>query len=312
MIAEMEHQAAQWVALEDRGLSTEERARLDEWLSQSTAHRVCYLQMSAMWERADKIGPKPIADLLPLRSTAARRSWAAHLIAAAMLVCVLGAGGYYYLTRPVSNTYITQVGEQRSVRMADGTLIQLNTDTSVSTSVSAMARTVTLERGEAYFEVVHDARRPFTVLVGERRVTDLGTKFSVRRDGDNVVVVVREGRIALDWPGHASATVIQAHADDVVTADPQHVQISSRQPRAIDDSLSWRQNMLVFDHEPLAEVAREFNRYNLKQVEVRGPAQNLLIGGHFRADNLAVFASLLHEGFGLKVEDDKDRIVVTQ
>ena len=308
----MEQQAALWVARADRGLSAGEQAQLDEWLGQSTAHRVCYLQMGAMWERADKMGPRPVADLLPWRTGAHRRSWAGHLAAAAVVICMLGAGGYYYLTRPVSDSYVTQVGEQRTVRMADGTLVQLNTDTSVSTSVSSSERSVTLERGEAYFEVVHDAHRPFTVLAGNRRVTDLGTKFSVRRDGENVLVVVREGRIALDWPGRQGVAVIQAHANTVVTADSDHARVAVRQSRAIDDSLSWRQNTLVFDHEPLADVAREFNRYNVKQVDVRGPAQSLLIGGHFRADNLSVFASLLHEGFGLKVEDDKDRIVVSQ
>ncbi len=61
--------------------------------------------------------------------------------------------------------------------------------------MTSTVRTVTLDGGEAYFEVVHDARHPFVVLAGNRRITDLGTKFSVSREGDHVQVVVKEGRV---------------------------------------------------------------------------------------------------------------------
>ena len=86
----------------------------------------------------------------------------------------------------------------QAVRLADGTQVELNTNTRLHADVNGLSRTVMLDSGEAYFDVVHDAKRPFTVYAGNRRITDIGTKFSVFRDGDDVRVTVREGKVRVD------------------------------------------------------------------------------------------------------------------
>src|SRR5258708_31845445 len=107
------------------------------------------------------------------------------------------------------STYITEIGAREMVPLADGSKVELNTDTRIRTVVTKERRTVWLDRGEAYFEVVPDTSRPFVVLAGSRRITVVGTKFAVRRDGDEVQVKVPEAIVhveALDGPAPPAAT----------------------------------------------------------------------------------------------------------
>src|SRR6202000_3390292 len=109
------------------------------------------------------------------------------------------AASYWMMERsPPGNDYATEVGRLQTVRLADGSRMELNTHTRVHAEVTDKTRMITLDSGEAYFDVVHDARRPFVVYAGNRRITDLGTKFSVYRNGDDVQVTVREGRVKVD------------------------------------------------------------------------------------------------------------------
>ena len=120
-----------------------------------------------------------------------------------------------------------------------------------------------LEHGEAYFDVVHDAQRPFVVIAGNRRITDIGTKFSVRRDGDDVKVIVTEGRVRVDIvdTGHAAAPVY-AVGGNVVVAKSDETLVANASAKELDDQLSWRTDMLEFHQDTLADAAVQFNRYN--------------------------------------------------
>jgi transmembrane sensor len=85
----------------------------------------------------------------------------------------------------------------------------------------------------------------------------------------------------------------------------------ARPQQEIDNDMLWRSGMLVFNQESLADVAEEINRYNVRKIEVVGPARNIRIGGSFRADNIDVFKQLLKDGFGLKVVDADDKIIIS-
>src|SRR6185312_12527900 len=103
--------------------------------------------------------------------------------AAVMLVGVAATAGYYKFTASNVSTYATAVGGHRTLTLPDGTVIELNTDTVVSITNDLAQRRVWLTKGEALFEVKHDARHPFTVIASDHKVTDLGTKFVVRQTG---------------------------------------------------------------------------------------------------------------------------------
>ena len=309
-IERIEEEASLWVIREDRRLSAAERDQLACWLDASTAHRVAYLQMQEAWGRADRLTvARP-----PMREPRRRESLLPRLaaIAAVLAICLGGAGWYYYAGQAAGQTYATGIGDHQTLRLADGTRIELNTDSRLQAQVTGRARTIRLERGEAYFEVVHDAAHPFVVLAGNRKITDIGTKFSVRLEGDQVRVLVREGKVKVETLDGRTAAPAVADAGSSVVVQGNGLLFTNRASRDVVRELSWRSGVLVFDHETLAAAAAEFNRYNRKKVVVLGEARDLHVGGRFRANNADAFASLIQAGMGVDVRDTGDEIIISK
>jgi len=310
-VDETEMQAAQWLAREDRGLTAEESDALELWLGASSLNKVAYLRLKASWQRADRLA----ALKRPGLRVSERAPMAVPALVAAGLVLVLAGGAWHFWpalrTTVDTRSYATAIGQKQEVRLSDGTRLELNTNTRVRASVTATGRIVTLDEGEAYFDVVHDAARPFVVYAGNRRITDLGTKFSVYRSGDDVRVTVREGRVRVEILGQASQPVVTDGGHEVVTKGGETL-VLTKPDADIADDLSWRGGMLVFKEQTLAEAADQFNRYNTRQILVEGNARRIRIGGSFKADNVDVFVLLLHRGFGLSVNEQGDRIVVSR
>jgi transmembrane sensor len=305
---ETERLAAQWLAREDRGLSVEDALMRDAWLAQSTLNRVAWLRLKAGWMRAERLAA--LRGLAPdMRKGSRPRLLLA--IAACLALMVVGGALVAWNFAAKEQVFATGVGGMQAVRLADGSRMELNTSTRVHADVTPARRTVTLESGEVYFDVVHDARHPFTVYAGNRRITDLGTKFSVYRNADDVRVLVREGRVRvdiLDKP-EVDAPVVAEAGHAVITRGGETLVMAKPD---IANDLSWRSGMLVFSQQPLGEAAEQFNRYNSRKIVVEGEARKIRIGGSFKADNVDVFVLLLHQGFGLSVNDQGKRITVSR
>jgi transmembrane sensor len=306
----IEAEAADWLARVDRGLVGDEGAALERWKAVAIEHRVTFLQLQATWQRADRLLTMPA-----LRPPAPQRlrHWRIPATIAAALTLCAGLATYYVIAqREAPKRIETAIGKQRSLDLADGTHVELDTDTVIHASVVAATRTVRLDRGKAYFEVVHDARHPFVVLAGNRRITDLGTKFSVLRDGDRVEVVVKEGQVRVDPidTGQATASVV-AERNTVIIARENETLVAYKPPQEIENRMLWRSGVLLFDQEPLSDVARDINRYNTRKIEVVGAARDIRIGGSFRSDNIDGFKELLRDGFGLKIVEADDKIVIS-
>lgn len=314
---EIEMMAAAWLAREDRDLTPVEAAELQQWLAASTLNRVAYLRLKASWQRADRLSAlkNPAAPVVEPSGFLTRLLERPRLIAAiaAVLLLVAGAGTWQLRRAPREQVFATTVGKMQAVRLADGTRMELNTNTRLRTEVTAARRVVTLEAGEAYFDVVHDAARPFMVYAGNRRITDLGTKFSVFRNGDDVRVTVQEGRVKVDVLNRPAVDApVVAEAGHTVMAKGSETLVFAKPDTGISSDLAWRSGMLVFNQQTLADAAEQFNRYNSRKIVVEGKARRIRIGGSFKADNVDVFVLLLHRGFGLSVENQGTRIVVSR
>lgn len=308
---EIEGLAAAWLAREDRGLTPEELSQLNAWLAESSLHHVSYLRLKASWRRADRLAALG-AGIAHAPERRVSRAVTLATMAAAVAMFFWSAA-YVAHRLDYGKTYVTAVGARQVVKLADGTRMELNTNTRVRAQVTGSLRRVTLDVGEAYFEVVHDARRPFVVYAANKRITDLGTRFSVFRNGDDVRVVVQEGRVQVETIGvpGAAAPVVADAGQEVLVKEAQML-VTSRPDEELANGLSWRNGLLVFRQQTLAEAAEQFNRYNDRQIFVAGSARKIRIGGSFKADNLDVFVQLLHDGFGLSVSDQGDRIVVSR
>ncbi len=206
----------------------------------------------------------------------------------------------------------TPLGGREVVPLADGSKVELNTDTRLRASVTSASRTVWLDRGEAYFDVARDTNRPFVVIAGQRRITVLGTRFSVRRDGDDVQVKVVEGRVKIDSieaPVAAASAVITG--GEVMVTKNESALVAQRSPDEITNELAWRRGVLIMNQWTLGDAAREFNRYNRQKLIVSDSVASIRLGGSFESGNVDAFARLLQDGFGLRVEVGRDHIVVS-
>ena len=314
MSAEMTEQtAADWLAREDRGLDAAEQAAMQAWLQESTLNRVAYLRLKGAWNRADRLAALRAPMAKAASDDASSYSGWRQLAAALVFLAISVTAAYYLLDRPpAAVTYETQRGGTRQVQLADGSRMQLNTDTRLRAEVTGTSRTVTLVSGEAFFDVVHDEKRPFVVYAGNRRITDLGTRCSVYRNGDDVRVTVQEGRVRvddLDAPHGRASVLTGGHA---MIAHQAEMLVVAKSPEDIYSDLSWRNGLLVFNQQSLAEVADQFNRYNRQRIVVEGKARRIRIGGSFKADNIDGFTALLHQGFGLTVNKRGDDIIVSR
>jgi len=322
---QIEARAAEWLARQQGNWRDEDNQALESWLAGSTAHRVAYLRLNAAWTRADRLAalrtpsdpasgiepPKPITNVL-------RRDAAAR-IAAVFVLLAVGIGALIYALPKAERSssaafeYQTQVGGHKVVALADGSTVELNTDTRVRAKVTASARTVWLEQGEAFFDVVHDTNHPFTVVAGPRRITVLGTRFSVRRDDGDVQVKVLEGKVRIEsaeQPVDKPPAIVTR--GEFVVAKKDSTLIAQRAPQEIENDLEWRHGVLVINHWTLADAAREFNRYNDKKLVVAESVADLRLGGRFEAGNVEAFARLLHDALGLRVQAGADEITITE
>jgi len=151
------------------------------------------------------------------------------------------------------------------------------------------------------------------ITAGKDKITVLGTRFSVRHVGGRTEVTVVEGKVRLDLAqaGGAPAVPVVMTGNEAALADDGSVLVISRTPEQVANELSWRKGQIAFDQKTLTEVALEFNRYNRLQLVVEGEAASLRLSGNFDAQNVEAFARLAHEGLGLRVRRDADRIVLS-
>jgi transmembrane sensor len=307
---EIEMLAADWLAREDRGLTAEEHDRMELWLEQSSRHKVAYLRLKASWRRAGRLAA--LKSPLLVSRPPERRWFVSVAVAASLMITAGGAAWFWRAQTPHPLNYETAVGERQALRLADGTQVELDTNTRLHADLTGKSRTVTLDSGEAYFDVVHDASRPFTVYAGNRRITDIGTKFSVFRNGDDVRVVVTEGRVKIEQIDQPQAAPLLAQAGHEIIAKGSETLLATKPDEEISNDLSWRRGVLVFNQQTLADAVEQFNRYNNRHIQVEGSARKIRIGGSFKADNVDIFVQLLHRGYGLSVNEQGDKIVVSR
>jgi transmembrane sensor len=274
---------------------------------------------------------------------ARRKGWRLPALAASLALAIAVGGAWYFHSQGC--VYRTPIGGLEAVPMADGSRVTLNTDSAIRVTVTPNERGIELERGEAFFEVAHDPSRPFIVSAGDQRMVAVGTQFSVRRNGDDVEVIVTEGTVRLesadgrhglqgdrkqtlsdrsssgpsfsssgagiDRSSIGSAGVVLLPAGSVAHASDADVLVQEESPAEVEQALSWRQGILVFHDMTLADAIAEFNRYNTRQIVIEDPTvAGLRIAGNFRATNVDAFVRLLEHGYPLRVEQDDSQVVL--
>lgn len=273
--------AAAWFARMHSGQVTpSDHAAFRRWLSARPAHKEAYDEIQSLWTDLGQVAdPRTLQSspaVLPSRDRQAsssrflrmsRARWGA--LAACLLVAVwMTFGGVQTLDR-LQADYHTSPGERRLVTLPDGSQVQLNTDTALTLDFTAGHRRVRLIGGEAFFDVVHDAGRPFEVAAGDGLTRVTGTRFNVREVGSSVTVTVVSGSVEVLKHERADA-----RPSPVRLAPGQAAEYQSRQPvistHAADEKrvTSWREGKLIFADRPLKDVLMELERYRRGSILV--------------------------------------------
>lgn len=241
--------------------------------------------------------------------------WAA-VAAVVALSASVGMGGWWRWREDAAverAAYATALGALETVRLTDGSQATLSSDSRIDVALSRRERRIELRNGEALFEAAKDASRPFVVIAGDRRVVAVGTRFSVRRDRDVLRVVVAEGTVRLETrqPDGRPGPDTLLPAGSLALASAAGIAVRRDAPAAAARALEWREGYLRFEDTPLREAAEEFNRFNARKL-LMGDADvaALRMGGQFRWSNLDGFVRLLQQGFGVRVEERGDFIVL--
>ena len=315
-----EHAAAAWIAKCDAGpWTTEDAAAFEAWLSASASHRAAYYRFNAAWQETGRLqallagNPDCAAEAKISGTPANRFITRGRLVAfAATVVLTVGATLFVFQDRLLPrNDYSTAIGGLQAVPMTDGSRVTLNTDSEIRLAVTEKERRVELKHGEAFFEVAKDASRPFVVSAGGQRIVAVGTAFSVRRQGNDIRVIVSEGKVRVEVPGKDAALMQALPAGSIVRTSSNEVLVQTKSIAEVEQSLSWRSGLLTFRNTPLADAIAEFNRYNTRKIVIDDPAIAALeIGGIFRATNLDSFVDLLQDGFPVRATAEAELIVL--
>ena len=244
--------------------------------------------------------------------------WTLSSVAASLLVTFTGL--WIAHTSGGPHTFSTSVGGFQRIVLEDQSAIELNTDSEVRVALTPQLRKIELVRGEASFEVAHDAARPFIVLAGDTAVRAVGTKFDVHRLDNSVEVTVDEGKVAIGSPSLLEMkvdvlpiTIPQLSAGQTATASGSGVQLKNLPKNDLARKLAWQNQMLVFDGDSLADVVAQFNRYNERQLIIADPAlATLRIGGYFHPTNLDAFISVLQSDFGVRARSEGNQLVLAK
>jgi transmembrane sensor len=352
----VEQEASEWIArLEAEDVTPEDRVRFAAWLRANPQHSQAFEDVSATWLRFVKAGPlaemktgagarmgtavdsDAEADVNAGVSASAgsdgrtkvgvgggtqaavvlqhrKRNWGLAIAAATVVATLLTS---VYLKAPHLTAITTAVGEQITVPLADGSFMELNSNSVARIDYTSRQRTIHLDRGEAFFRVAHDTQRPFWVTAGGGWVRAVGTEFNVYLRPQSLQVTVREGTVRA---GESRGSLSAVQPDEqklaawVTLSGGQQADLDSTVARKralsadeLADTVAWRSGTVYFENRPLNEVVAELNRYSAAPLILEDSALRALpVGGAFQASpkGAAALVRMLEQNFDVQVRQD--------
>jgi transmembrane sensor len=316
--------AADWVALNDAGLSAEQQDEFFDWLATDPKNSEVYTELTQVyrdldimveWRPIHALEPNP--DLLADQSKSPRQKqwWFAALggMAAMLALALFVSRGDIASDSGVSPIAMLAAGDvaqsyQRHV-LEDGSVVELNRGAQVSVQFESTRRVLELLAGEAHFTVAKDPQRPFVVQADTVAVTAIGTEFNISLQDDQLEVIVTEGRIRLEpsiilsaedgvteIPTLPVAQTLDAGQGFMLTSDSpgDPWEVADYSGLLVVKKLAWKNELVDFSGVSLAEVILEFNQRHQAQL-IMGDAglADRTITGTLRLSNLEGFVELL-------------------
>jgi transmembrane sensor len=312
----LRERAGDWLERRDRpDWTAKDQADLEAWLAESSANLVAYWRVEGAWERAQRLRAVHPPSSLP-RVGSSKKGWSIFGRVAALVgvVAVAGFATTFFVTKTHEQVISTPVGGHKIIALGDGSRVELNTDTVLHLDITADHRLASIEKGEVYFQVAHDAKHPFVVAAGDSRITVLGTKFIVRQNSNHLVVALLDGRVWLDTNlGQRKSRGLLLVPGDEAVATAGSLTLTQKPAQDLQGELGWRKGMVIFRYVALADAAAELNRYNAQKLVVADAATaRLKIIGNFPTNDIAMFVRASRQLFDLRVESRGDEIILSR
>jgi transmembrane sensor len=329
MKSDIKQAAARWIARRDAGWSETERAEFERWRSADPRHAEALAQYDHAWNLFDRPRKTGHAEVMWNELGARSRRRQRRIRAAATSVAVMIAAAVLVHTRaprsevaPTTTSAVVLVPEKRT--LPDGSMVELRPGAAIAIDFAGSSRRVTLQRGEAHFQVASDPSRPFLVTADGIEFRAVGTAFSVQLGTGAVELLVTEGRVAVEKPAPISATS-EAPAKPLavvpggnrvlvnltVGREPSLTPVTAVSSAEQEERLAWRAPRLEFSGTLLAEAITLINRHSGVQISLGDPSlSSIELSGYFRADNAEAFLRVLEATFGIKAERTGDTVIL--
>ncbi len=343
-------QAAEWAGTLDTA-GPEQQAQFVAWLRQSSRHVEEFLLCSALYRELDGVDARRRQDIeqlmvqgganvvalgkphlaRPSAASAPKKALHSRWTIATLAACAAGIAavvGPFAWQSLAWESFTTEIGEQRAIELADGSLIHLNTGSQIRVRLSTSGRDVQLRAGEALFTVARDPARPFRVHADRALIQALGTQFNVNRRADETKVAVIEGTVRVrveesqidpsPSPLPPSTRSEEKPARNLELSAGQQTsvtragRIAAAASADMARTVAWRQRRLVFRDDRLADVAAEFNRYNRSpRIRVEDErARERRLTGVFDANAPDSLVRFLADAEELSVDRDGDTVAI--
>ena len=310
----IDKQAAEWVARLDGGdLTPDETAAFDAWLAADIRHLGAYARVEAGLVRLERLRAVG-ADTLRAKSPSIAPIWtrrrmvltgtAAACLAAAVLISGI------VLQNSQQSVFATGIGETRMVPLSDGSVVTLNTDSSMSVSFTESVRRIYLKKGEAFFKVAKNKARPFIVDALNTEVRAVGTSFTVRAlPRRPIQILVQEGVVVVTRTGTPNAVPVRAVAETQTMVPVAAPIITHVVPRPqVARNLAWRYGRIALENETLEDAAEEFARYSNTRIVVDPAVANRTVTGRFASNDPVGFAQAAASVLNLHVEVESTEV----
>jgi len=300
-------QAASWLMLMQEGpLLPAQQLELERWRLASEEHE-------RAWKRAQRLLSR-LGSLPPTLASQALQRPSGRRAVLRGLVLLLGSAplvwwGWRSQVGRFAGDYQTAVGERKHARLADGTQIILNTDSALKLLFDSAQRLLHLRSGEVYIVTAADPR-PLRVQTSHGQLLALGTRFSVRQLAEDTLLEVYEGAVQVRPEGTKVAA-----GENVIRAG-QQVRFSRERMGRIeevhDTSLAWQRGLLVADDMPLRQWTQALMRYTDQRLECDPVLGELRVSGTFPVDDLPLALAMLAQTYGLQVQQEGGRVVISR
>jgi transmembrane sensor len=267
--------AADWVVrLQSPDLDEADALAFDAWLG-SDANARAYDAALAVMLDIEAAAPLIAQGLHALPGPTAKRrisgrGWIVAGGLAAAATVALAVTPFGALVPAASHSFATAKGEHRTVRLEDGTTIDLNAASRLTVALGRHERRVDMPQGEAVFDVAADNNRPFLIAAGDRTVRVVGTRFDVRRRGNQLSVTVERGLVEVVPNAGGQGRAFRLHPGQRLDhADGgSDVRISAAAPAEV---FSWRTGRLIYRDQPLREVIADLNEQFARPILIEDP-----------------------------------------